>query len=286
MYTTPDEDRSDIYLAGAVYVFGPQIYAIVMRDVRLPVFAGIVVALLVGVSTTVLVPFLLMRYRKERLSVFGFSGDKGAFLPGVLAALPVAAAFVLGNVIAHNPPLAGVRIFDAIDGSTADELVRIVNGLCIGLLAIYVTVKARTAFRSDPGYIRSTMIYLGRIVGIVAAVAAVLLFVSALTQGVATQSFHLLLAPIGVAAGLWLVYRAVSGSLLTSRATLLAPMVIMAIGSLRLFAPAFDLVFGLWRGAMLAALGLGIAVLMESRRSAWAPLGLVTGLVLLSPLVA
>jgi hypothetical protein len=84
----------------------------------------------------------------------------------------------------------------------------------------------------------------------------------------------------------WLVLRGLNAAQLTSRPVLLTPMVILAIGSLLIFGGAVNFVYGIWRGAMLAALGLVIGLLLESRRSALAPLGLGTGLALLSPLLS
>ena len=285
MYTTPDEDRSDIYLSGAVYVLGPEIFRIITSGISLPGPLNTVLNLVIVISTTVLVPFLLMRYRKERLSTFGFNGDLPAAGPGLLAALPIPVAYLLNNMLVPETDLlAGVRVVDAAQGDI-DAIVRIIGGMCVALLAIYVTVKARTAFRADPGYIRPVMVRLGRIVAIIAAVASVLLFATVALQGEPLVGLGVLLPPLGVAATLWLIYRTVPGSLLTSRATLLTPMVVMAIGSVSLFGPAASLVSGLWMGALLAGVALAIAVLTESRRTAWAPLGLATALVFLSPLM-
>ena len=287
MYTTPDEDRSDIYLSGAVYVLGPEIFRIITSGITLPKPLDAVLQLVIAVSTTVLVPFLLMRYRKERLSTFGFNGDLAVAAQGLLASLPIPAAYLLANVLAGAPDvLAGVRVYDAAQGPLLDWVVLMISGLCVGLLAIYVTVKARTAFRADPGYIRTLMVRVGRFVAIAAAVASVLLFATMSLQGGApVLRLAVLLVPLGAAATLWLIYRTVPGSLLTSRATLLTPMVVMAIGSLSLFGPAIGFVFGLWMGSLLAGVALAIAVLTETRRSAWAPLGLAAGLVFLSPLL-
>ena len=292
MYTTPDEDRSDIYLSGAVYVLGPEVFRIITSGITLPEPLNAVLQLVIAVSTTVLVPFLLMRYRKERLSTFGFNGDLAVAAQGLLASLPIPAAYVLANVLAAEPDvLAGVRVYDAAQGPLLDWVVLnwvvlMISGLCVALLAIYVTVKARTAFRADPGYIRTVMVRLARILAIAAGIASVLLFATmSLQGGVPVLRLAVLLVPLGAAAMLWLIYRTVPGSLLTSRATLLTPMVVMAIGSVSLFGPAISFVFGLWMGSLLADVALAIAVLTETRRSAWAPLGLAAGLVFLSPLL-
>lgn len=290
MYTTPDEDRSDLYLAGAVFFIGPLILEIILRGVSLPPTLRVVLSLLVIIATTVLVPILLLRYRKERLSHFGFGGTRSTFVNGFVAALPIAAVIVVANLVRVNPPLTGMPVADVVTtGATSaiDTVIEAIAGLCVVLLAIYATVKARSAFRSDPRYMRTTMVELGRIVAIIAAAAAVLLFVTLLLRGGdVAQALQYFLLPLGVAAGVWLVYRTVPGSLLTSRATLLTPMVILGVAALLpLLTGAFELVVGLWTAAMLAALGLAAGVLLERHRSAWAPLGLGVGLVLFTRLV-
>lgn len=287
MYTTPDEDRSDLFLAGAVYVLGPVVLAMLLRRLPLPGGLQPFVSLLAVIATTVLVPYLLIRYRKERLADYGTNGPRGPVGTGLLASLPVVVAFVIGVTLSGAAPLAGVPLVDAAtNGTYVATALQVVRGLCVALLAIYATVKARTAFRSDPRYLRGAMLPLARIVAIIAAAtAALLVATAAVGAGSIADAAQYVLAPLGVAGALWLVHRAVPAAQLTSRPTLITPMVIMAIGSLDLIFDAFVIVLGLWHGAMLAAIGLGLAVLLEGRRSVWGPVGLVGGLVLLSPLL-
>lgn len=286
MYISPDEDRSDLFLAAAVYVIGPQVLAIILG--RLPVSFAVspVVALAAIVLTTVAVPAWLIRYRKQRLADFGFDRSTAAFGYGLLLSLPVVAAYVLAAAISGNV-LGGVPIADALNGlGWVGLFLQVLGGLCLALLLIYVTVKARTAFRADPSYLAPIMLTLGRIVGIAAAVASALLLLTALMENVGLRdSTQILLAPLGVAAAGWLAYRNIRGTQLSSRATLLTPMVLLAIGSFVIFDEAVAVVFGLWRAALLAGVGLIAAVLLESRRTAWAPLGFATGLTLLTPLL-
>ena len=285
-YTTPDEDRSDLYLAGAVYFIGPTILQLILGSVSMPPVLGRVVGFASVIATTVLVPFLLIRYRKERIVDFGFAGSKSSFGPALVAALPVTAAIVIGNLIAGSALLAGIPVAVAAGGDVIDAILHVVAGVCVVLLAIYATVKARSAFRSDPRYIRTAMVELGRIVGIAGAATAVLLFISLVVQDVpVTTAVLYLIIPIGVAGCVWLVHRGAPASQLTSRPILITPMVILGLASLQLLGGAFEFVAALWNAAMLAALGLALGALLEARRSAWAPLGLGVGLVLFTTLI-
>lgn len=286
MYTSPDDDRSDLFLAAAAYVLGPQILTIVLGWLPIPAGANPVVALLVVVATTVLVPFLLIRYRKQRWSEFGFNSEVSPALLGVLASLPVIAAYFIGALIRGGGPPS---LF-LIDGGAFTTAVRAIVDLLAGfgtmLLVIYVVIKARTSFRTDPGYIRPTMLYLGRFTAIAAAVATALLVLRVLTNGVDVAAApEVLVPPLGVAGAAWFVYRRVRGSQLTSRMILLTPMILLAIGAFTLFGEATAVVIGLWQAALLAGVGLVSAVLLESTRSAWAPLGFAAGLTVLTPLL-
>ena len=289
MYTSPDEDRSDLFLAGGVYVLGPIIVGILL-DALPPGLTGPIalpLSALVTVATTVLVPFLLIRYRKQRFAEYGLDGQWGAFGLGLMASLPVGLAYVLAGLAAglgadlNTPVVVAVRT-----GNLLNLALGVLSALCVTLLAIYATVKARTSFRSDSRYLQPAAMELGKYVGIAAAVAAALLFVTFLTEGQPVRAgLEIFLVPLGVAGAAWLVLRALTHSRITSRPVLLTPMVILAIGSLVIFGGALNFVFGIWRGALLAGLGLTVGLLMEGRRSAFGPLGLATGLALLAPLL-
>lgn len=286
MYTSPDDDRSDLFLAAAVYVIGPQILGIILRWLPIPVSAAQVLRLLLVLVTTVLVPFLLIRYRKQRVSDFGFDGPVSAAGLGALASLPVVAAYVVGYLVRGGvaPPLIAIGggVFNDVFGLIVD----LVAGFATMLLVIYVVTKARTSFRTDPAYIKPTMLYLGRFTAIAAAIATVLLMLSLITNRVESAALlEVLLPPLGVAGAAFVVYRGVRGSQLTSRAILLTPMVLLAIAAFTLFGDATAVVFGLWQAALLAGVGLIAGVLLESSRSAWAPLGFAAGLTLLTPLL-
>ena len=287
MYTSSEDDRSDLFLAAAVFVLGPELLGIIIGRIPIPEFLVPLVRLIVVVLTTVALPLWLMRYRKQRLSHLGFDGKTAAAGAGALVALPVVAAYVAAEFIGRSlvggptPAWAIVR-----GGDYVDAAVSVIAGLCVAFVAIYVTVKARTAFRADPAYIKPTMQHLGKFAAIAGGIAVFLLVVTSAVQGgIVAAGSEFLLAPLGVAAAGWLTYRSTRGSQLTSRATLLTPMILLAIGSIAIFDDALIVVLGLWYAALLAGIGLVVGALLENHRSAWAPMGFGAVVALLTPLL-
>jgi hypothetical protein len=266
---------------------GPELLGVILSRLPIPVAVVPFVSALIILATTIAVPFWLMTYRKQNLRDFGFDQQFSAAGLGFVAALPVAAAYILSSLAGGTGPFVGLPIVDAVQyGAIVEVALSVFSGLCITLLVIYATVKARSAFRTDPAYIPATMRYLGRFAAIVAAVASGLLMMTVIARGLEVrETLQVVLVPLAVAAAAWIVYRSVRGSQLTNRATLLTPMVLLAIGSFVIFAEALDIVFGVWRATVLGGVGLIVGVLLESRRTAWAPLGFALGLVLLTPLL-
>lgn len=287
MYTSSDDDRSDLFLTAAVFVLGPELLGIILRRLPPTIAVSPVVSLIVTVLTTIALPLWLMRYRKQPLSHLGFDRRYSAAGAGLLVAAPVVAAYVVAELIGRTPVYGAVPLLAAFtNGAYVVVALSFIRGLCVAFVAIYVTVKARSAFRADPGYIKSTMTRLAKFVGVGSAIATLLLVVTFLSQGSpAVESTEIVLAPLGVAGAGWLAHRWASGSQLTSRATLLTPMVLLAIGAFVIFAQALAVVAGLWSAALLAGIGLVIGVLLESQRSAWAPVGFAATLALLTPLL-
>lgn len=287
MYTSPEDDRSDLFLAAAVYVIGPEILGIILGWLPDLGAALPVVGLLVVLATTVLTPLLLMRYRKQRWSELGFGGPVSAAGLGALASLPVIGVYVMSYLVRGDLSTLALVGFPAAVGVGA--ALQLIYGLATMVLIIYVVAKARSAFRSDPAYIRPTMVNLGRFAAIGVAVATGLLVLTLVTRGAEfTSNLEVLLPPLGFAAAAWIAHRGARGSQLTSRSILLTPMVLLAVATISLFGQSADLlVLSVWQGAVLAAAGLVAAVLLESTRSAWAPMGFSVALALglLSPLL-
>jgi hypothetical protein len=292
MYTSTEDARSDLFLSGAVYVIGPALIEILRELLRLDQIPGMTVALaiLVPIATTVLVPVLLMRYRHESIGQYGY----GAGLPpnfgiGMLLAAPIVVAGVVGAVLAGDP-LSGLGIGDVIRTQAAPDallafLVRLLSWLGLGFLAVYATVKARDAFRSDFRTVRDDTIWLGKILAAVAAVAVSIAFLLMLPgQAAGLGVITLLLLPLGVAGSVALLLRTLRGPSATSRATMLTPVILLALGPFQLSFSGTALALSVWYAAMYAGVGLVIAALQESRRSALACLGLTLTIAVLSPL--
>jgi hypothetical protein len=291
MYTSTEDARSDLFLSGAVYVIGPALIQILRELLRLDRIPGMTPALgiIVPIATTALVPVLLMRYRHESIGQYGY----GAGLPpnfgiGMLLAAPIVVAGVVGAAVAGDP-LAGLGIGDVIRTAAAPAallglLIRLLSWLGLGFLAVYATVKARDAFRSDFRTVRDDTIWLGKILGAVAAVALsiALLLISRDAGGLGLVM--LLVLPLGVAGSVALLLRTLRGPSATSRATMLTPVVLLALGPFQLSFRPSELALSVWYAAMYAGVGLVIAALQESRRSALACLGLTLTIALFSPL--
>jgi len=292
MYTSTEDARSDLFLSGAVYIIGPAVIAILRDLLPLDAIPGMTVAL--GLSlpfvTTALVPILLMRYRDESLGQYGY----GAGLPpnfgvGLLLASPIILASVVGAILAGDP-LSGVGVGEVVRtggafGALLGLIIRLISWLGLGFLAVYATVKARDAFRSDYRTVRDETLWLGRIVAAVAAVAvsiALLLILPGQDDGFGLVS--LLLLPLGVAGSVALLLRMLRGPSATSRATMLTPVVLLALGPFQLSFSGTALALAVWYAAMYAGIGLVIAALQESRRSAVACLGLTLAIALLTQL--
>lgn len=292
MYTTAEDARSDLFLSGAVFVIGPTVIDIVLGLVPLTAIPGvaIVLALLVPFATTALVPLLLMRYRSETFGQYGY----GAGLPphfgiGVLLGAPIAVASVLGAALAGNA-LSGSTLGQVIGTGASptallELVIQLIRWVGIGFLAVYATVKAREAFRSDYRTVRDDTLWLGRILAAVAAVAVSLAFLLLPSQGAGRGLLMaLLLLPLGVAGSVVLLLRTLRGPSATSRATMLTPVVLLALGAFDLSFSGTGLAIGVWQATIYAGVGLLIAALQESRRSGLASLGLTLTIALFTTL--
>lgn len=289
MYTTPDEARSDLYLSGAVYLFGPLLVGLFLQIVplqRLPLVDEILVIAL-PVATTVLVPFLLIRYREEPWSAYGLDRDFGGGLVGVLLAAPLIAATVLsGLVIGIADPFALLPVSN-VAGSPVRLFGVLAMWLGMAALGAYLTVKARDAFRADYVSVREGLQTFGRIVVAVAAGAALLLLIGQFREGFSAQILLLVLLPVvGLAGTLLLALRSLRGPTVTSRAALLTPTVLFALGPLlpSLSFRATHLLEGIYLAALAAGIGLIVGALQEARNSPWAAFGLAASIALLTVL--
>lgn len=290
MYTSTEDARSDLFLSGAVYVVGPAVFQIVRGLLPLDQIPGVttVLDLAIPVATTALVPYLLMRYRGESFGQYGY----GAGLPpnfgvGLLMALPIiVASVVTGLVVAGGDPMAGLGVTRLLVGQPLVFLARLMSWVGLGFLAVYATVKARDAFRSDYRTVREESLTIGRILAMVAAAAVslALLLARPTADGIAALFGLIVLPPLGVAGSVGLLFPLLRGPSATSRATMLTPVVLLALGPFQLSFSVTGLAVSVSRAAAYAGVGLVIAALQESRRSAVAILGLTLAIAVLSTL--
>ncbi|HWH33052.1 MAG TPA: hypothetical protein VNU01_10310 [Egibacteraceae bacterium] len=185
MYSSPDDARSDLFLAGAVFLFGPLVVQILLDIAPLPDFEPlfVLVDVAVPIAVTVLAPYLLIRYRKEPLGAYGFSGVQTQNLAlGALLGLPLAIASVLALLVRFGPETANPLALTTVGGAPMIAT-RLAHAIGRCLLAVYVTVKARDAFRQDYLAVREGLRDIGRWVVIGSAGALLLLTLSAVLRG-------------------------------------------------------------------------------------------------------
>lgn len=286
MYATVEEARSDLFLAGAVYLFGPLLLQVAAPLFRVPVLGELLI-LAAPVATTALVPFLLMRYRKERAADYGLVGRRGAGpRVGALLAVPIVLGAVVGAAVRGGVLPATLPALALDPGQWLAFAVNVLTWAGLTVLAIYATVKARDAFRADIRTVGEGVTEIGRVLGIVGGIATLLLLVGSGTGAFPLDPVVVVLVPLGAAASVLLLLRRFIPSSTTTRAALLTPTVLLALGPFNPFALFFsagNFVLSVWSAALLATVGLLMAATLESRRTAWPAVALGVVLALLVP---
>jgi hypothetical protein len=274
MYTSPDDARSDLFLSAAVYLFGPLVIGTLLNLVPVPVVLGAVLGFGIPLVVTVLVPWLLIRYRKESLRSYGFVELRAANVGlGLLAAAPLAAASVLMLPGLGRPAFVTML---SIDGGA-----RLSRWLGLCLLGVYGTVKARDAFRQDYLTVREGLRDIGRWVALVALGAAALLILSQTMRGASPlDALRLLLLPLGMIGALAVVHRSLRGPNVTSRQVLLTPTVLLALGPFGLSLNGAVFLTSLYRAALAGGVGLLAGALIEAKRTARAVVALAAAIAL------
>lgn len=279
-----EEARSDLLVAGAAFVLGHAILATLQQIVPLRGIPGVSVvwALVVPLLITVLAPYLLMRYRGEPWGVYGLTGSSvGALGPGALLGLPL----VLAAALATASEGGGVLEAFPLAVTSPDDALRLLGRLAplcgLALLGAYLAVKARDAFRGVPRALPTVVTEVGRIVALVAAVAGGLVVVGELVEGAPFDALAVVLPAFGVAGMVGLAMRERPRPATTTRPVLVTPTVLFALAGFILF-PAEDFLSLVYQAALLAGVGLSVGLLQETRRSAFAALGLALVVALLS----
>lgn len=275
MYTSPDDARSDLFLSGAVYLFGPLVLGglLGMTGLTRLTGVGLILQIVLPLAVTVLVPYLLMRYRSEPLARYGLGAPHaGDTALGALLAVPLAVASLIVIVVLLGAEAEPLGLLTA--GGTMGVIGRLARWWGLVLLAVYVTVKARDAFRQDYLTAREGLVLIGRWVVIVAAGALLLLLASGVVRGGGARQLVFALMPLGLAGSFVLVARTLRGPSVTSRQTLLTPTVLLALGPFALSLSGERLLSSVYDAALAGGVGLMVGVLVESGRSAWSSLGL------------
>jgi hypothetical protein len=281
-YTSPEEARSDLFLSVAVFLFGGLVIALILRIIPLQRIPGVseVLGIVVPIVTTVLVPFLLIRHRKESIQDYLQQGGKTGFMFGLVLAAPIVLSTALqslleGNTLAQALPILQLTAPNGVL-FVAQRLVLWVGSVA---LAWYATVKAEDAFRPDPKTIRQGTVEIGRVLAIIAGVTTLLL---SLRRPTVASFLALALGPLGVAASCGLALRRLRGPSSTSRAALLTPTALLAIGVFRLTFEPVALVGSLYGVALYGGIGLLIGIIHQSRQPFFVALALALALALAS----
>lgn len=268
-YASREDARNDLLLAGVVFAFGPFVFQLLLSLVGIG-RPGALLAIILTLVTTVLVPVLLMRYRGENLAMLGIGGSDRSVPIGLLGAVPlVVVSALLLPLTGPVQGLVGAHPLQLVLGGAIFHLVlRLVAWGGMLLLALYITVKARDAFGGDPQRVEDVV---GRIVRVLAiAVGASALLVAAIHLGAdAPLGAYLALVawPAAVAAGVWLIFKRTAGVATTSLPVLVAPTIIGALGNfvLNLFQPT-ELIVSVYYAGLSGAIGLGAGLLAERTR--------------------
>lgn len=296
MYTSTQDARSDLFLAAGVFLFGGVIVQAVLGLVPLDRIqvVGLLLRITLPLVTTVLVPFLLIRYRKEPWSHYGLARfTPSTFGLGVALAVPLAIAGVAVALLAGAAPGASVPLAGLAGAANGWEVVlsRVVRWLGYTLLAVYGTVKARDAFNGThqalPAAARQIALILAGAVG----VASVLLILSmaargGLAAGGTVVAVERLLTALGVATAVVIMLGSLTRAGATTRPTLVTPAVLVGMVLIRgLRFDAVSLVTMVYFIGLLALLGLVVGLLQESRHTAWGAVGLGLGIAMLTNFV-
>ena len=279
MYASRDEARSDLLLAAAAYLFGPLFVGLLLTAVPLERLPGVaqVLRIVLPLVYTLLVPLLLIRYRKESLRAYGFGdGRDPSTLVGLLAALPVVVASVLVALLAHGDPLAALPMFPggafplALAGVSPVlvTIERLAQWVGVLLLALYVAVKARDAFGSTPIATADAVRKVSRVVAVGGAVATLLLVIVALGRFDLARLVAILLGPVAVAAAVGITIKRLGLAGSTLLGAIVVPVVVLAVQPLRGIL-TFDLVrllSAVYGGALSAGFGMIVALMVDRTR--------------------
>lgn len=283
MWMSSEDARSDFVLAAAAAAFGPILQSFLTG---LPLYprsgtVGVVLALAWLFASTGLVPLLLARYRGQGAAAFGLDEGREGLSVGAIVALPLVAFGWLSFWAGSAGPVGALfgRIGEPSLSTTwmLNLLVLVVALVGVLLLYTFLVVRARDAFK--PTHV--TQVEALRTFG-VGAVGVALVLGLLLAVGTTLTVAGVMLRLAGLLGAILLVDRYVEPGDMTTRATVLAPAIVAAVlwvlSSGGLFSGG--LLSGLYAGAVAGATAIVVAILLETRRYAWAVIPLVAAAVL------
>ncbi len=277
VYLAPDDAKTDVILAAATAVLGLTLRGFVAS---LPFYPrpGLVAAILdLGwiLALTALVPLLLVRYRQDGISGFGFGQDGPA--KGLVVAVPPIVAGIAVQLLSGADPIAallGRLAAPTMATGGADLAIGFVRVALFtaGTLALYgfLASRAREGFPRSP---EMTVTQLVRTLGLGAVgLATVTGLLSALTRA-SLAGFGLVVVNVLALAGILLLAdRLVPAGLQVPRTALITPLIILVVANV--FATG-----GLFRGNLLAGLygaALGAGAVIAISASAQTKAGVAT----------
>lgn len=256
-----EDAQTDVILAAATVIFGVNLRAFITSFAWYPQAATQrrFLDLLWVMAVTAVVPLLLARYRKDKRAAFGVRGA-GIFLEPMLlipAVGVVAVTFLLLPGILTTP--------QAVFGR-ATTVVGLLETLALGLgaflLITFLSVRANVAYPRSPQMplkqlVRTTLVI---------AIAVTLVFGLLRALGprpTGTTAVFALIYTVTLLLLLWLTDRAIPFGATVSRATMLAPVLVVVAA--HLFSTGGLFRGDLLTGGYLAAIATGPTLLLACR---------------------
>lgn len=270
MYLSADDARSDFFLAAALYVIGPSLFALIVQ--ALPGLfsntAGLwFAAVVVPILTTAAMPLYLLRYREQSFAVLR-SGGVGGLLTGLTVASVLVIATLVGEVVGGGQPgQLGTLL------TPRNVLSLVARWGSLAVLAVFLYTRAEYAFRP----ISERQEVLVRKAGLATVGTAAVSTVLLLLDGRPIAS---VIAAAGLVGVYVLAERLLPQTGVGERWWVWAPVITLALGPVRivsLFLGGGSFLASAQQGAAVALFGLVVVMAMHNRRGGLVAFGLATG---------
>lgn len=290
MWLSPEDARSDFILAAAALVFGTLVFEFLLA---LPIYPRGTLSLWLTPVWVVLLmivpPRFLAGYREQGLEAFGLGNERSGVADGLLLVAPIVAVgyirgFSDGNVLgALLGRLRGIAAASA--GLAQLDLLRLLLGIVllgvagVGTMLLFglLVTRARDGFRATDMPLLEAL----RTYGLGAVGIGTVLGLLVSLGGAGPPTWAVLLDGLAMAAVVLLTDRLVTTGDRTSRMTVLAPAIVAVVAFILRGGGLFtqNLALSLYQGALAASVAIVLAVLLETRRAAWAAVPLVAATV-------